>query len=114
MLGWYRNLQRHPHPRRREFPSSSFESNKQFSLAEHPHVPHTQQGIGPEISESVKQIFTAAKVPIVWEEVDVTPTIVDGVSTIPADAVASIRKNTIALKGPLATPSKASPPCESI
>ena len=67
--------------------------------------PVCQQGIGPEISESVKQIFTAAKVPIVWEEVDVTPTIVDGVSTIPADAVASIRKNTIALKGPLATPS---------
>ncbi|GAA6022120.1 hypothetical protein JCM11491_002116 [Sporobolomyces phaffii] len=61
-------------------------------------------GIGPEISESVKQIFKAAKVPIVWEEVDVTPTIVDGVSTIPADAVASIKKNTIALKGPLATP----------
>ncbi|GAA5974816.1 hypothetical protein JCM11641_008374 [Rhodosporidiobolus odoratus] len=61
-------------------------------------------GIGPEISESVKQIFTAAKVPIKWEEVDVTPTLVDGVSTIPADAVASIRKNTIALKGPLATP----------
>ncbi|GAA5824667.1 hypothetical protein JCM10212_004705 [Sporobolomyces blumeae] len=61
-------------------------------------------GIGPEISESVKAIFTEAKVPIVWEEVDVTPTIVDGVSTIPADAIASIKKNTIALKGPLATP----------
>ncbi|GAA5903104.1 hypothetical protein JCM6882_006968 [Rhodosporidiobolus microsporus] len=61
-------------------------------------------GIGPEIAESVKQIFTEAKVPIKWEEVDVTPTIVDGVSTIPADAIASIKKNTIALKGPLATP----------
>ncbi|GAA6003451.1 hypothetical protein JCM10207_000339 [Rhodosporidiobolus poonsookiae] len=61
-------------------------------------------GIGPEISESVKQIFAEAKVPVKWEEVDVTPTLVDGVSTIPADAIKSIKKNTIALKGPLATP----------
>ncbi|CEQ42991.1 hypothetical protein JCM21900_006449 [Sporobolomyces salmonicolor] len=61
-------------------------------------------GIGPEISESVKEIFETAKVPIKWEEVSVTPTIVDGVSTIPADAIASIKKNTVALKGPLATP----------
>ncbi|GAA5854862.1 hypothetical protein JCM8547_004099 [Rhodosporidiobolus lusitaniae] len=61
-------------------------------------------GIGPEIAESVKAIFSAAKVPIKWEEVDVTPTLVDGVSTIPADSIASIKKNTIALKGPLATP----------
>ncbi|KAK4333135.1 Isocitrate dehydrogenase [NAD] subunit 2, mitochondrial [Rhodotorula toruloides] len=61
-------------------------------------------GIGPEISRSVKEIYDAAKVPIKWEEVSVTPILVDGVSTIPADAIASIKKNTIALKGPLATP----------
>ncbi|KAI9604738.1 hypothetical protein H4Q26_002707 [Puccinia striiformis f. sp. tritici PST-130] len=40
-------------------------------------------GIGPEISESVKAIYKAAKVPITWEERDVTPVIVDGKSTIP-------------------------------
>jgi len=68
-----------------------------------------QQGIGPEIAESVKEIFNTAKVPIKWEEVSVAPILVDGVSTIPADAISSIKKNTIALKGPLATPS-ASPP----
>ncbi|KAM0751913.1 hypothetical protein T439DRAFT_313273 [Meredithblackwellia eburnea MCA 4105] len=61
-------------------------------------------GIGPEISESVKQIYTKAKVPIVWEEVSVAPILVDGVSTIPQDAIDSIKKNTVALKGPLATP----------
>ncbi|GAA5847810.1 hypothetical protein JCM9279_006644 [Rhodotorula babjevae] len=61
-------------------------------------------GIGPEIAESVKEIFTTAKVPIKWEEVSVAPILVDGVSTIPADAISSIKKNTIALKGPLATP----------
>lgn len=30
-------------------------------------------GIGPEISAAVQQIFTAANVPIEWEAVDVTP-----------------------------------------
>jgi isocitrate dehydrogenase (NAD+) len=30
-------------------------------------------GIGPEISASVQKIFAAAKVPIEWESVDVTP-----------------------------------------
>lgn len=30
-------------------------------------------GIGPEISAAVQKIFDAAKVPIEWETVDVTP-----------------------------------------
>lgn len=30
-------------------------------------------GIGPEISAAVQQIFKAANVPIEWETVDVTP-----------------------------------------
>lgn len=30
-------------------------------------------GIGPEISAAVQQIFQAANVPIEWETVDVTP-----------------------------------------
>lgn len=54
----------------------------------------------------MKEIYDAAKVPIKWEEVSVAPILVDGVSTIPADAIHSIKKNTIALKGPLATPSE--------
>ncbi|KAI9365605.1 isocitrate dehydrogenase, NAD-dependent [Pilaira anomala] len=61
-------------------------------------------GIGPEISRSVKQIFAAAKTPIEWEEVDVTPIIKDGKTAIPDEAIASVRKSTVALKGPLATP----------
>ncbi|ORY26509.1 isocitrate dehydrogenase [Naematelia encephala] len=61
-------------------------------------------GIGPEIAESVKTIFATAKTPIKWEEVDVTPILVDGKTTIPPDAIKSIKKNTVALKGPLATP----------
>ncbi|KAF4587270.1 isocitrate dehydrogenase, subunit 2, NAD-dependent, mitochondrial [Ophiocordyceps camponoti-floridani] len=61
-------------------------------------------GIGPEISQSVKDIFAAAKTPVAWESVDVTPILKDGKTAIPDDAIASIRKNKIALKGPLATP----------
>lgn len=62
-------------------------------------------GIGPEVSEAVKKIYSEAKVPIKWEEVSVTPFInAQGKSAIPEDAVVSIKKNTVALKGPLATP----------
>jgi isocitrate dehydrogenase (NAD+) len=42
--------------------------------------------------------------PIEWEEVDVTPILVNGKTAIPQKAIDSIKKNTVALKGPLATP----------
>ncbi|KAK2764319.1 Isocitrate dehydrogenase [NAD] subunit alpha, mitochondrial [Arachnomyces sp. PD_36] len=61
-------------------------------------------GIGPEIAQSVKDIFAAAKAPIKWEPVDVTPTLKDGKTVIPDEAIASVKKNFVALKGPLATP----------
>ncbi|KAI9684399.1 MAG: NAD-dependent isocitrate dehydrogenase [Trizodia sp. TS-e1964] len=61
-------------------------------------------GIGPEIAQSVKDIFAAAKAPIDWEPVDVTPDLVDGKTTIPQRAIDSVKKNYVALKGPLATP----------
>eukprot|EP00050_Salpingoeca_kvevrii_P006264 m.288354 g.288354 ORF g.288354 m.288354 type:complete len:361 (+) comp11953_c0_seq1:35-1117(+) len=61
-------------------------------------------GIGPEISAAVKRMFAAAETPIDWEDVDVMPTFVNGVSTIPAPARESILKNGVALKGPLGTP----------
>ncbi|KDN51258.1 hypothetical protein RSAG8_00887, partial [Rhizoctonia solani AG-8 WAC10335] len=62
-------------------------------------------GIGPEISEAVKAIYVSAKVPIQWEEVSVTPILQDGKTVIPDAAISSVKKNTVALKGPLATPS---------
>ncbi|KKY23447.1 putative isocitrate nad-dependent [Phaeomoniella chlamydospora] len=61
-------------------------------------------GIGPEISQAVKDIFAAAKAPIKWEPVDVTPQLKDGKTVIPDEAIASVQKNYVALKGPLATP----------
>lgn len=56
------------------------------------------------MQKSVVDIFSAAKIPIEWEECDVTPILKDGKTAIPDAAIESIRKNTVALKGPLATP----------
>ncbi|CAR27988.1 hypothetical protein ZYGR_0N04760 [Zygosaccharomyces rouxii] len=61
-------------------------------------------GIGPEISKSVKDIFAAAKVPVDFESVVVKPILVNGVTSIPEEAQKSINTNLVALKGPLATP----------
>ncbi|EGX92798.1 isocitrate dehydrogenase subunit 2 [Cordyceps militaris CM01] len=63
-------------------------------------------GIGPEIAESVKDIFSAAKVRLLRSS---TPTAAtasanNGKTAIPDAAIDSIKKNKIALKGPLATP----------
>ena len=50
-------------------------------------------GIGPEISQSVKEIYSAAKVPIKWESVDVTPRLKDGRTVIPDEAINGVKRN---------------------
>lgn len=62
-------------------------------------------GVGPEITNAVMQIFDAIKVPIEWETVSVAPKLDDkGNMEIPAEALESFRRNKIGLKGPLMTP----------
>ncbi|CAG9116646.1 unnamed protein product [Plutella xylostella] len=62
-------------------------------------------GIGPEITVAVQKIFEAAKVPIEWDEVDVTAVRgPDGKFGIPQKAIDSVNENKIGLKGPLMTP----------
>lgn len=63
-------------------------------------------GIGAEVSESVKEIFKADNVPVEWEQVNVT-----GVETgdkhseeLFREAIASLKRNKIGLKGILHTP----------
>ncbi|KAF2749304.1 isocitrate dehydrogenase subunit 1 mitochondrial precursor [Sporormia fimetaria CBS 119925] len=63
-------------------------------------------GIGAEVSESVKQIFKADNVPVEWEQVDVS-----GVETghkhsesLFRESIASLKRNKIGLKGILHTP----------
>lgn len=62
-------------------------------------------GIGPEISKAVQEIFEAAKTPIEWDPVDVTPVKGrDGLFRIPARCIELMHKNKVGLKGPLETP----------
>ncbi|GAL86901.1 isocitrate dehydrogenase [Sporocytophaga myxococcoides] len=62
-------------------------------------------GIGPEIVESVKDIFSAAGAPIEWEEINAGQISVDtGGKLIPDELIASLKKNKIGLKGPISTP----------
>jgi len=62
-------------------------------------------GIGPEIVASVKTIFTAAGVPIQWEEENAgATTLAEKGELIPKSLIESINKNKIALKAPITTP----------
>jgi len=56
-------------------------------------------GIGPEISKSVQDIFKAANAPIDWE-----PVTVNAETGVSDDVIASVHKNKVGLKGPLGTP----------
>lgn len=62
-------------------------------------------GIGPEITESVKAIFKAAQVPVDWEEENAGQiTFESKGQLIPDTLIASIKRNKVALKGPITTP----------
>jgi isocitrate dehydrogenase (NAD+) len=62
-------------------------------------------GIGPEVTDAVLAILDAAKAPLVFEEVLVGRRAEqeDG-DPLPARALDSIRRNRVALKGPVGTP----------
>lgn len=62
-------------------------------------------GIGPEVTEAVLRIFTAAGLQIDWDRQDA------GViafkrfgQTLPAELLDSVKRNKVALKGPVTTP----------
>ncbi|KAF3544477.1 hypothetical protein DY000_02000117 [Brassica cretica] len=62
-------------------------------------------GIGPEIAESVKKVFTTAGVPINWEEHYVSTEIDPRTqSFLTWESLESVRRNKVGLKGPMATP----------
>jgi isocitrate dehydrogenase (NAD+) len=61
-------------------------------------------GIGPEVSAAVKKILAAAAVNIAWEEIPARAEFERrGVEFMKSCVVESIRKNRVALKGPMAT-----------
>src|ERR1700722_6779131 len=61
-------------------------------------------GIGSEVSAAVKKIIAAAEVDITWDEIPARAEIERrGVDFMKSGVVESIRKNRVALKGPMAT-----------
>ena len=62
-------------------------------------------GIGPEVTESVVRIFLAAGVDIEWERHDAGVLAFERTGeTLPASLLDSIKRNKVALKGPVTTP----------
>jgi isocitrate dehydrogenase (NAD+) len=62
-------------------------------------------GIGPEVTDAVTRILSAAKVAIDWERHDAGVVAVErGLAPLPPELFESIRRNTVALKGPVTTP----------
>jgi isocitrate dehydrogenase (NAD+) len=62
-------------------------------------------GIGPEVTEAVVRILKAAGVEIDWERYDAGVTAFQKHKTsLPAELLDSIRRNRVALKGPVTTP----------
>ena len=61
-------------------------------------------GIGPEVSSAVKKIIAAAGVDITWEEAPARAEVERrGISFMQSGVVEAIRKNKVALKGPMET-----------
>uniref|UniRef100_A0A915EAM1 Isocitrate dehydrogenase [NAD] subunit, mitochondrial n=1 Tax=Ditylenchus dipsaci TaxID=166011 RepID=A0A915EAM1_9BILA len=87
-------------------------SSRTFSLSAAANSPEVRRvtlipgdGIGPEISSAVQKIFEAAKTPIEWDPVDVTPVRGrDGNFHIPNRCIELMHVNKVGLKGPLETP----------
>jgi isocitrate dehydrogenase (NAD+) len=62
-------------------------------------------GIGPEVTEAVVRIFTAAALDIEWERYDAGVTAFKRVNqSLPVELLDSVRRNKVALKGPVTTP----------
>jgi isocitrate dehydrogenase (NAD+) len=62
-------------------------------------------GIGPEITKAVTDIFAAAQVPVQWEEQNAGQTTFEASGElIPQALLTSLEKTKVALKGPITTP----------
>ncbi len=62
-------------------------------------------GTGPEVTESVREVFDTLGVDIEWEIAEAGETVMEEEGTpLPDSVLESIRRNGVALKGPLTTP----------
>ena len=62
-------------------------------------------GIGPEVTSAARKVMAAAGIVVDWEIVEAGQTASEKYdTTLPEKTLASIKKNKVALKGPLTTP----------
>ena len=62
-------------------------------------------GIGPDLTDSVKEVIGALDVGIEWEIAEAGEAVMDREGTpLPESVLESIRRNKVAIKGPLTTP----------
>jgi isocitrate dehydrogenase (NAD+) len=62
-------------------------------------------GIGPELAEATRRVLDASGVPFEWEVVDAGEAVMAEYGTpLPDHVLSSIRRNRVALKGPITTP----------
>ncbi len=62
-------------------------------------------GIGPELAEATRRVLDASGVPFEWEVVDAGEAMIAEYGTpLPDHVLDSIRRNKIAIKGPITTP----------
>lgn len=62
-------------------------------------------GIGPEVSKAMKKVVESTGVKIEWEEVNAGEGVIEKYQTpIPKYVIDSIKKNKVAIKGPITTP----------
>jgi len=62
-------------------------------------------GIGPEVTEATRRVIEATGVAIAWDELNAGAGVIPECGTpLPAAVLESIRKNRVALKGPITTP----------
>ena len=61
-------------------------------------------GIGPEVTDAVLMILSVAGIPIEWERHDAGILSPDKNNPLPTSLIDSIRRNKVALKGPVTTP----------
>ena len=62
-------------------------------------------GTGPELSEAARRVIEASGVQIKWDIVEAGADVMEKKGTpLPPDVLESIRKNKVALKGPMTTP----------
>ncbi|CAA9384400.1 MAG: Isocitrate dehydrogenase [NAD], partial [uncultured Chloroflexia bacterium] len=58
-------------------------------------------GTGPEVTDSVKEVFEALDVDIEWEIAEAGETVMEDEGTpLPESVLESIRRNKVAIKGP--------------